>query len=106
MWFFGFFVGGGFSFNFNFNFPTVGPESSRDGRRDASPEWIEDLARWIGENLVLLLVVVILLVLARCISTLWCSLWFGLSLAAFGYYRAFWARKRPIASTASHSMVA
>jgi hypothetical protein len=60
LWFFGFFASGGFSFNFNF--PTIGPDGSRDGRRDASPEWTEDLARWIGENLVLFLVVVILLV--------------------------------------------
>jgi hypothetical protein len=30
----------------------------------------------------------------------------GLSSAALGYYRASWARKRPMASTATHSMVA
>ncbi len=59
LWFFGFFVGSGFSFTFNLNFPTAGPGDSRDGRRDASPEWIEDLVRWIGENLVLFLVVVV-----------------------------------------------
>jgi len=58
LWFFGFFVGGGF-YSFNFNFPTTGPGGPRDGRRDAPSEGVEGLARWITENLVLFLVVMI-----------------------------------------------
>ena len=58
LWFFGFFVGGGF-YSFNFNFPTTGPGGPRDGRRDAPSEGVEGLARWITENLILFLVVMI-----------------------------------------------
>ncbi|MDQ3965282.1 MAG: hypothetical protein M3246_02330, partial [Actinomycetota bacterium] len=54
LWFFGFFAGGSASFNFN-----VGSGSQGGDVAGAPPAWAEDLVRWISDNLVLFLTIVI-----------------------------------------------
>ncbi|MDQ3922276.1 MAG: hypothetical protein M3248_08050 [Actinomycetota bacterium] len=58
LWFFGFFAGGVTSFNFN-----VGSGGSGNDIGGPPPAWAEDLIRWISDNLVLFLSVVISVVI-------------------------------------------
>ncbi len=59
LWFFGFFLGSGFSFNFNYS-TSAGPSADDPGEL---PPWLLEIGRWISENLALFVFIVVSAVL-------------------------------------------
>ena len=55
LWFFGFFLGSGFTFNFNYS-TNVGPSTDEP---DELPSWLLELGRWVSENLTLFVAIVV-----------------------------------------------